>query len=137
MSARLARRGGFAAGAAALALAGCLGLQEPDTGVGGGPAAVGRIVSGNLQTAAAGRALGDPIRVRLTDSAGRPADGIQVTFHVRQGGGRVTPGTVVTDANGVAEGRWTLGPTPGPQAVEAVWFGTQSVFFSATAEARP
>lgn len=47
-------------------------------------------------------------------SNGAPAPGVTVTFTVSTGGGSVTGGTAVTDANGVATvGSWTLGATPG------------------------
>ncbi len=57
--------------------------------------------------------FGEPLpvapAVRLLDANGHPAADIVVTFEVTSGGGAVSPDTVVTRADGLAETTWTLG----------------------------
>jgi len=57
--------------------------------------------------------FGEPLpvapAVRLLDANGHPAADIAVTFEVTSGGGTVSPDTVVTRADGLAETTWTLG----------------------------
>jgi alpha-tubulin suppressor-like RCC1 family protein len=57
--------------------------------------------------------------VKLVDSLGVPRQGVPVTFTAFSGG-RVTNGTVSTNAGGIATpGTWTLGDVPGEQVLEA------------------
>lgn len=76
------------------------------------------VVSGNGQSAAAGTELPAPVVVRVLDGSGRPVANQIVNFKVTQGGGSVFGGAAVTNAQGVAQERWTLGAV-GPQALEA------------------
>lgn len=85
-----------------------------------GPPARLEIVAGDHQHAAPGATL--PIRptVRLTDAAGRPVEGVTVTFAVASGGGSVTDPVQQTDEDGFAAvGSWTLGPEPGDNTLTA------------------
>ena len=55
--------------------------------------------------------------VRVVDSAGRPRQGVPVTF-TPTAGGRVTSQTVSTGADGIASpGTWTLGDEPGEEVL--------------------
>lgn len=92
--------------------------------------------AGNGQTAVILGAVAIPPSVRITDPAGIPVPGVQVTFAVTGGGGSISGASPVTDANGVAAvGGWVLGPTVGQNTLTAT-SGTLSgspVTFTATA----
>lgn len=100
------------------------------------PAAIA-IVAGNNQTAPEGQALADSLVVQVTDSQNRPVLQLRVAFVVTAGGGTAAPDTAVTDINGRASSRWTLGPGVGAQSVEARVPGSNSVnaTFAAVASA--
>jgi hypothetical protein len=77
-------------------------------------------VEGNDQSAAAGSLVAVPPAVKVTDAGGRPVAGVAVSFMVTAGGGTVEGGEATTGSNGVARvAAWRLGPTPGPNTVEA------------------
>lgn len=81
---------------------------------------------------ARGRVLHPP-SVRIEDQTGAPLGGVPVTFAVTAGGGTVVPGTVHTNASGVATlTLWTLG-APGQNTVQASAPGVPAVTFRATA----
>src|SRR5262245_23639173 len=79
----------------------------------GAPARV-TIVDGNDQRGTAGQVLGESLVVRVSDRGNRPVTSQTVSFVVTAGG-QVTPATVVTDAEGMAAFRWTLGTAAGSQ----------------------
>ena len=109
-------------------------LQEPDTGFAKLPVRLEE-VSGNAQTAAPGAALGEPLRVRaLTD--GEPAARLWIEWSVVAGSGTVEPRNSFSDANGIAETRWILGRSDGPQQVQAILRQGIPVTFDASAESR-
>jgi hypothetical protein len=65
---------------------------------------------GNGQHGLVGAPLNFPPSVVVVDGAGTPIAGKQVTFAVSGGGGVVSGGSAVTDANGIATvGSWTVG----------------------------
>lgn len=68
--------------------------------------------SGNNQSGVVGQALGNLLRVLLTDANG-PVSATAVTWAVTGGGpnGAIVPVSATTDANGIAEATWTLGET--------------------------
>jgi adhesin/invasin len=108
------------AGASALLLgllaAGCTGEL-----VGGGqiPAKM-LVVSGDLQTGTVGTELAQPLVVRVVDDRDRPVRNQLVNFVVTAGGGSVFAGSAITNADGEARERWTLGTVAGDtQRVEA------------------
>lgn len=92
-------------------------------------------VAGSDQTAPVGSRLRVRPAVRVIDPSGLPVADLPVLFTVLSGGGRITGGKVVTDANGVATigGAWWLGPIPGVQKITASTPGLPEVVFSATA----
>jgi len=65
-----------------------------------------------------GKVLGTPVVATVTDSYGNPVADAVVSFSARSGG--ASPARVSTDAKGHAQTRWTLGRTPGEQALVAV-----------------
>jgi hypothetical protein len=91
------------------------------------------IVGGNNQSAPASTALAQPIKVKVTETAGGAAQvGVTVTFSVAAGGGTLGQSTVATDANGEAQTTWTLGAA-GTQTVTATAPGvTTPASFGAT-----
>jgi hypothetical protein len=96
-------------------------------------------VQGNNQSARAGTALPDSLVVRVTDASNRPVAQLRIAFVQAAGtsGGSFGPDTAVTDVNGNARSRWTLGPSAGAQNAEAHVVGTDGLkaTFSATATA--
>ncbi|HYR11949.1 MAG TPA: Ig-like domain-containing protein [Longimicrobium sp.] len=107
------------ASAAAL-LSGLLAAGCNGEVVGGGqrPAEV-RVVSGDLQTAPVGQELPQPLVVKVVDDAGRPVRDQLVNFRVTRGGGSVFAGSAITNKDGIAQERWTLGTVADTQQVEA------------------
>lgn len=97
-----------------------------------GAATVLERVSGDGQSALVGTALAEPLVVRAHDAAGNPVVGLAVAWVIGQGGGSVAPMTSITDADGRASTRWTLGGTPGPNTATAVISGVGTVSFGAT-----
>jgi len=75
--------------------------------------------SGDAQTGTAGAPLAQPIVAKVAASDGVGVAGTTVTFAVATGGGSVGSPTVVSDANGLAQTTWTLGPGAGAQSVTA------------------
>jgi hypothetical protein len=99
------------------ALASCDSPTETDRP--GAPARLD-VVSGDLQTAEVGTELPQPLVVRVTDADGTPLAGQIVNFRVVSGGGSVFAGAAQTNADGMAQERWTLGNTArDTQRVEA------------------
>lgn len=90
--------------------------------------------SPSARSGVVGSTLADPLAVRVLDRRGQGVTGVSVAF---QATGAVTPGTVVTDAQGVARASWTLGTVAGEQRVRATAEALpgDSVTFTATAAA--
>jgi hypothetical protein len=95
------------------------------------------LVSGGGQTGTVGAALASPVvaRVKAADSLG--VSGVWVHFAVTAGGGAPSADSVLTDSLGRAQVQWTLGPTAGPQALQASLPGVPgaTVSYAATAVA--
>ncbi len=78
------------------------------------------LMSGDIQEGVVGQELPQPIVVRAVDAQGRPVAGQLINFRVTAGGGTVFSGSSITNADGVAQERWTLGPVAADtQKVEA------------------
>ncbi|HEX6042121.1 MAG TPA: Ig-like domain-containing protein [Longimicrobium sp.] len=120
--------------AACIALAACSGDGTGSDNKAGPPSAVAR-PAGDAQQAAVGTALPTPLKVRVTDAAGKATPNVSVAWAVTAGGGAVTPGSSVTDANGEASATWTLGTQAGPQTATATVAGLAPATFTATASA--
>ena len=97
-------------------------------------AAVLAMAGGNSQSAPAGQALANPIRVRVTDDNGDPVADVTVGWSAADGGS-VSASSVATDDAGSASVTWTLGPTAGSQTATATVDGLDGspVQFTATA----
>jgi VCBS repeat-containing protein len=93
------------------------------------------IISGDAQTGQVGVQLPAELVVRLIDADGNGVPGAVVTWGVPIGGGSVTPGNSVTDGDGRASARWTLGSTPGANRVDAAVSGVGVASFNATGTA--
>lgn len=104
-----------------------------------GPVSSATIHAGNNQTAPVGSALPVAPAVRVTDGSSNPIADVAVTFAVTAGGGSITGGTAVTNADGVAAvTQWLLGTTIGPNSLSAAVQGIASpVAFTATAVIGP
>jgi hypothetical protein len=118
---------------AAVVLAGCGDLlQEPDTGI--ATMITLTSVSGDDQTGAPGQPLPQPLRVRLSHLQGGTTGKLAVEWVAVSGSGRVEPRYSFTDADGIAEATWVLGPQAGRHRVEARFAGEVEGF---EAEALP
>jgi hypothetical protein len=74
--------------------------------------------------------------LHVADAEGRAVPNVEVVFSVASGGGSVTGGTVVTNAEGNATvGSWTLGTTAGANTLNATSNGQVRAIFSRTATA--
>ena len=104
------------------------------TGLAGAPNEI-RIESGNGQTGQVGQRLGSDLVVLVLDEGDNPIAGATVTWQVRSGGGSVDPASSTTDGSGRASARWTLGPAPGANTLDASVSGAGSVSFQATGAA--
>ena len=89
-------------------------------------------VSGDDQTAPAGFQLPESLVVRLVDDNGNGVGGRTVTWVVPAGAGVVSPVNAITNIDGYAITRWTLGSTVGSFTLNAVFSGLPSVPFTAT-----
>ena len=112
------------------------------------PSALSRleIVQGDGQTGAPSVRLAEPLRALARDGFGNGVPGRDVEVRIASGGGLIQrnassapepgPVTMVTDAQGVVEVIWVLGPVVGPQTLEMQVVGTAfTVTFAATASA--
>lgn len=81
------------------------------------------IKSGNNQSAQAGKPLPEPIMIKVVDESGNPVPGCAVQFQVEMGDGKFANGKskvdVETDSEGLASVEFTLGGTPGFNAIKA------------------
>jgi hypothetical protein len=108
-------------------------LQEPDTGIGKEVVRLEK-VSGDRQVGAPGTTLAEPLRVEVVDFDGDPAPRLRVQWAVVSGSGDVEPRNAFSDAEGIAEATWILGPSGGTQQVRAFLHKGQPVVFEAIAE---
>ena len=81
------------------------------------PAAL-TIVAGNNQSAPVDSTLSAGLAVKVADQCGNGVPNVTVQWSDDAGGTFATPMTV-TDANGIAQVGYTLGPTAGPEDVVA------------------
>jgi CHRD domain len=65
--------------------------------------------TGNAQAAVLGDTLADSVAAFVANDRGNGVSGATVTWAVTSGGGSVSPATSVTNAQGIARTRWTLG----------------------------
>jgi len=80
---------------------------------------------------------GRPV-VLVTDRAGNPVPGVEITFDAVTGGGSAAPSRIRTDSLGTASVMWRLGMEIGTQELRATIRGTETaVTFRANALGRP
>ena len=77
------------------------------------------LLGGDMQTGAPGATLPNPLVVAAYDFESKPVAGVDVSFTVRTGGGSMSPQTVKTNENGIAQSQWTLGGSSGTQEATA------------------
>jgi adhesin/invasin len=101
-------------------------------------------VSGDNQTAQAGAALPDPLRVRVVDRHGNPVEGEWLDFTVLSGGGTVTSTSGPSAADGIVDASYTVGATAGGNTIsvagasplpDAAGSGNAALTFTATTAA--
>ncbi len=91
------------------------------------------VMQGNDQQGRAGELLAIPLLVRAVDAAGAGIPNRTVLWVVQTGGGSISDAAAVTDADGFASAKWTLGPAAGENTLEAQVPGIDTVTFTATA----
>ncbi len=92
--------------------------------------------AGNNQTVRPGTAIPNPPSMMVTDAAGFPVPGANVTFAVTAGGGTITGAVATTNSAGIAAvGSWTLGASVGVNSLSASAAGLEGspFVFNATA----
>jgi adhesin/invasin len=126
-------RGRLVALGAAIALASLAGCGETSISV---PLTAARVeaAAGNALSGPAGGVLPDPIEVRVFGSDDQPLPGATVNFSVAAGGS-VDPLSAITDGDGIARTRWTLGSAAGVAALTASVGTGVSTTISATVTA--
>lgn len=87
------------------------------------------IISGDRQRAPAYTELPEPLVVKLTDKDGKPIPGIRISWYDvwwvcsfgsgKWNRGTFSPNTSVTDANGIAQTRYTMAG-PGPYSINTI-----------------
>ena len=95
------------------------------------------IAAGNEQSRAVGQALRDSLSVRITDAFGNGVPDLRVDFQVASGGGRVSPASSTTAADGRARTQLTLGANPGVNLVIARTADFDSIGLTALAYPAP
>ena len=89
-------------------------------------------VLGDGVTATVATALADSLAVRLELADGTAVPGVAVTWTVSAGSGAVSPSSSVTQADGMARARLTLGTTAGATVVTAAAAGVTPATFTVT-----
>ena len=85
----------------------------------------------------AGRALAEPVGVRVVDRLGTAVAGVPVRFRIVSGSGSVAAAAVESDAEGLARTLWTLGPITGENVVEVTSDSLKDEVVSFTATGVP
>jgi hypothetical protein len=100
-----------------------------ETAVAGIPASLA-IHSGNNQTVAAGSTTRQMLQVLIEDSYGNPVPKVSVNFSDGGAGGSFSPDPAVTNAKGIASGRYTASATTGKVTITASAPGLPPVGFT-------
>lgn len=85
------------------------------------------LVRDEILVGTVGMPLPDSVEVRVIDRGGLPVPGYRMAFGIESGGGSVSPGIVVTDANGYAKVEWTLGTAVGSNGLLVTQPGSAGV----------
>jgi hypothetical protein len=94
------------------------------------------VIAGEDQRAPAGKTLGSQVTAQVVSRTGRPVAGVPVSLVLKSAQGTVLPEVDTSDARGMVQGTWTLGPVPGRQQL-ALQVENVSVSPVLTAEAEP
>ena len=101
-----------------------------------GAAANIAIIGGQAQSGAVSTMLPSPLQVLVTDAnANAVSAGTNVNWAIVTGAGSVAPASSATNAAGVAQTTWTLGPGAGGQSVSATSIGLTGSPLTFTANA--
>lgn len=115
------------------------GCSGDDGGPSSSPLAIAETeeASGNSQGDNVGETLGQVLRVIVTRDS-QPVEGVEVQW-LTTSGGSFSPGTSLTDTDGIATTTWTLGPGVGEQSASARLVGAEGspVMFRAFAFDQP
>ncbi len=90
------------------------------------------IISGNAQVGTAGASLGSALSVKVTDQFGNPVPNVPVQWS-DNAGGSLAATTTTTDASGIAQDTYALGPSAGTDDVVAtitVGSGSMAAMFA-------
>jgi hypothetical protein len=99
------------------------GLADPQEPPDDTPAGIG-VVSGISQSGIVGSQLAEPLVAKVVSRMGAPLPGVTVNWVVEAGEGSFASPVSVTDQDGLAETRYTLGDTPGENSMLAAVAGT-------------
>ena len=103
-------------------------------GTPGAPAAMQKL-AGDGQSGIVGQAVVESLAVRVVDAFGNPVTGASVAWTATSGGGSVSPASVMTNTQGVAKARWTLGSLVGVQTATGAVSSTVLATFTASSAA--
>jgi|KBSSwiStaDraftv2_1062776.scaffolds.fasta_scaffold95734_1 alpha-tubulin suppressor-like RCC1 family protein len=90
------------------------------------------VVAGAGQSGTVATQLPVDLVVKVTDAVDGPKAGVPVSFTVISGGGSLSAASALSDANGNATVKWTLGTAAGSQSVLASVSGVTPVTITAT-----
>jgi hypothetical protein len=93
------------------------------------------VLAGDGQVALPGATLPESTIIRLVDIVGNPVPNYPIEWHLTVSGGKVSPASPMTDANGRVAALWTLSTTPGTQGLRVV--ATSSILRQLGATASP
>ena len=102
-----------------------------------GPPSTATRTRGDGQRGWTGGLLADSVAVTVKDQYDNAVPGVSVDFAVTAGGGSTSPANAVTRSSGEARSAWRLGPSIGPDALEARVTGIPAVPFGAVATSGP
>lgn len=106
---------------------------EPDGSLKDGAEVILSAFSGDLQQGPVGRIVAAPLVVLVRDANGAPLAGVEVSFDITEGGGRVQPWTATTRSNGQVSVLLVLGSYSGATVVQASADNAEPICFTATA----
>jgi adhesin/invasin len=94
------------------------------------------VAAGEDQRGPAGRPLAVPVSAQVVSRSGRPMPGVPASFVAHRGIGLTLPEVDTSDARGMVQTLWTLGPVPGRQQITIAVEGVP-VWPMVSAEADP
>lgn len=77
-------------------------------------------VGGSGQSAEVNDPVTELLTIKTTNYVGDPVGNVAVEWFVLSGEGTISQGETTTDANGISQVSWVLGPIVGTQSVQAV-----------------